>query len=295
MYLACDACALQYDVSQYNEGTRIRCKCGEVLTVPAQRVTRISCASCGAQVAHDATQCPYCRGAVRRGVCPACFQPLRRGAKFCDECGGSIRPQVVKTPEATDRECPRCDGKLFHVHLEGHAFDQCSSCGGLWVDSRTVESIMRDRPQAIETGVKPDLATGNAENVGLLTGEFKGRVYVPCPQCKKIMTPQNYARSSGVIVDVCREHGIWFDAGELNKILDFISRGGLVEARKKEALRAKEEAASARADAKRSKQTSHSVGVYGGSAAGMTTGAGDVVLVEALVEGVGALWKMFGD
>ena len=28
----------------------------------------------------------------------------------------------------------------------------------------------------------------------------------------------NYARRSGIIVDSCAAHGLWFDAGELNKL-----------------------------------------------------------------------------
>ena len=94
MYLACSACKLQYDVSSYNEGTRVRCKCGEVLTVPSQQVKSICCATCGASVPTNSTQCPYCKGAVRRAVCPSCFRGLREDAKFCDSCGEAIRPHI---------------------------------------------------------------------------------------------------------------------------------------------------------------------------------------------------------
>ncbi len=34
------------------------------------------------------------------------------------------------------------------------------------------------------------------------------------------------ARSAGVIIDVCPEHGFWFESRELPKILDFITRRG---------------------------------------------------------------------
>ena len=44
----------------------------------------------------------------------------------------------------------------------------------------------------------------------------------------------NFARCSGVIVDVCKGHGTWFDAQELSAIVQFIRGGGLDVARRKE-------------------------------------------------------------
>ncbi len=287
MLQACPACSLQYDVSAYNEGTRFRCKCTAILTVTAHQARRVACASCGASVPGDAHICPYCKGAVQRGVCPKCFHALRKDAKFCDDCGESIRAQVIKPPEATDHNCPRCDGTLFHVQLEGYAVDQCSGCAGLWIDRPTVEAIMKDRPQDLETGVRPDLQTGSADQVGLLTGEFKGRAYIPCPHCSKLMTPQNYAKYSGVIVDLCKDHGIWFDAGELNRILQFVSQGGLVEARKKETQRAKEEARDARFDATVSAAQQANRGYQvAGAYGGRTTPVATHALLDLVVEGV---------
>lgn len=46
----------------------------------------------------------------------------------------------------------------------------------------------------------------------------------------------NFARCSGVIVDVCKGHGTWFDRDELREILEFIRNGGFELARQKEKL-----------------------------------------------------------
>ncbi|MCB1036418.1 MAG: zf-TFIIB domain-containing protein, partial [Acidobacteria bacterium] len=54
--------------------------------------------------------------------------------------------------------------------------------------------------------------------------------YRPCPVCGKLMNRQNYGRRSGIIVDRCGEHGIWFDHEELDRILAWIRRGGLRQA-----------------------------------------------------------------
>jgi len=55
------------------------------------------------------------------------------------------------------------------------------------------------------------------------------------------MNRMNFARCSGVIVDVCKQHGTWFDRDELSRIVEFIRGGGLNAARAKEKLAIAEE------------------------------------------------------
>jgi Zn-finger nucleic acid-binding protein len=50
--------------------------------------------------------------------------------------------------------------------------------------------------------------------------------YRRCPVCSKHMNRRNYGKRSGVIIDSCREHGIWFDALELGATLRWIKKGG---------------------------------------------------------------------
>lgn len=53
--------------------------------------------------------------------------------------------------------------------------------------------------------------------------------YLRCPSCSELMNRQNFGKISGVLVDVCREHGIWFDAGEINAVIAFVEEGGMVK------------------------------------------------------------------
>ena len=50
--------------------------------------------------------------------------------------------------------------------------------------------------------------------------------YRRCPSCGVQMLRKNFRKSSGVILDVCREHGTWLDADELEQITGFILSGG---------------------------------------------------------------------
>jgi Zn-finger nucleic acid-binding protein len=58
--------------------------------------------------------------------------------------------------------------------------------------------------------------------------------YVPCPDCRQLMNRSNFARASGVIIDTCKKHGVWFDAEELPRIIGFIQKGGMEIARQRE-------------------------------------------------------------
>jgi len=67
-----------------------------------------------------------------------------------------------------------------------------------------------------------------------------GKMYVKCPACSTLMNRKLFATGAGVVVDICKAHGTFFDIGELPAILEFVQRGGLALAARKDAERAKQ-------------------------------------------------------
>lgn len=63
-----------------------------------------------------------------------------------------------------------------------------------------------------------------------------------CPVCRKLMVRRAFAGSSGVVLDVCGTHGLWFDAEELDGVLAWIRGGGLSRAEERHAEERKEAA-----------------------------------------------------
>lgn len=114
------------------------------------------------------------------------------------------------------------------ISLGAERLRECETCGGLWLDVAAFERICvsREEQSAVLGGAAP--APGHSTD-----GENKIR-YVPCPECNQLMNRINFARCSGVIVDVCKGHGTWFDAQELSAIVQFIRDGGLEKSRQKE-------------------------------------------------------------
>ncbi len=50
----------------------------------------------------------------------------------------------------------------------------------------------------------------------------------------------NFADYSGVIVDLCKKHGTWFDRDELTRIVEFLRSGGMERSRQRQIAEAAE-------------------------------------------------------
>jgi len=86
--------------------------------------------------------------------------------------------------------------------------------------------------------------------------------YVPCPQCGQLMNRINFARCSGVVVDICKGHGTWFDRDELSAIVQFIRGGGLEVSRQKDKAEIEFERQQLRAEELAAAKRAASRGVY---------------------------------
>jgi Zn-finger nucleic acid-binding protein len=48
------------------------------------------------------------------------------------------------------------------------------------------------------------------------------------------MNRVNFGRVSGVVLDVCRDDGLWFDQDELHRVVGFLQSGGLERGQRRE-------------------------------------------------------------
>ncbi|HEX5703194.1 MAG TPA: zf-TFIIB domain-containing protein [Pyrinomonadaceae bacterium] len=119
---------------------------------------------------------------------------------------------------------------MLAITLGASAMRECGSCGGLWLEVAAFEKICADREHQSSVLGMPSPVVEHQIHPAK---EIRVR-YIPCPQCRQLMNRMNFARCSGVIVDICRGHGIWFDRDELRSIIEFIRAGGLELARNKE-------------------------------------------------------------
>lgn len=190
----------------------------------------LNCPGCGAPAASDAPSCPYCKSRLATVACPGCFGMVFAGSRHCQHCGAAVAREEKAEPESLP--CPRCRGEMPVVEVGASRVRECAACSGLWLDAATFDAICSDRErQASVLGLGAHAPIPGEEQVR----------YLPCPVCAGLMVRSNFQRISGVVVDVCRAHGTWFDRDELRSIVEFIRGGGLERARKKEMLTLEEE------------------------------------------------------
>lgn len=155
------------------------------------------------------------------------------GSKHCPRCGAAAA--VPEVGDAKDRKCPRCRVEMSSVTLGATGVLECDRCLGLWLNVASFEKICAEREE--QSAI---LGLASPAPVHAVSETSKVN-YVRCPECSQLMNRVNFARCSGVIVDVCKGHGTWFDRDELSRIVEFIRQGGLEASRNREKAALEEE------------------------------------------------------
>lgn len=189
------------------------------------KVEALNCPNCGASVADKSVRCNHCNSRLKTMSCSSCFGTIFEGSKFCPLCGSKAVASNVLTEENLG-DCPRCKVRMQLIEVDEIRLSECERCEGIWADVETFEAICasRENQSAILKKLDEILHHPKYEKVQ----------YVPCPQCKHLMNRNNFAKVSGVVIDTCKEHGVWFDAEELPRIIEFIRKGGMEYSRQKE-------------------------------------------------------------
>ena len=176
----------------------------------------LHCPNCGAAAEPDAGRCPYCRARLATVSCPSCFALGFEGAAFCHACGAA---RVRRREDDEAARCPACREALQRIDLGSTPLLECVACDGVWVDADVFERLCAERES--QTAVLHRLS---ARAEVKATGPVR---YRPCLRCGKMMNRVNFGKLSGAVIDVCRGHGTFLDAGELHQIVTFIQQGGL--------------------------------------------------------------------
>lgn len=107
-------------------------------------------------------------------------------------------------------DCPVCnDSPMITLELDNVEIDHCFKCLGIWLDAGELEMLLDDHQKA--------------EN---LLNQLKPAQKYPeksrkCPICLKQMNKiAVISDKSEILLDKCsKNHGLWFDKGELPNIL----------------------------------------------------------------------------
>ncbi len=270
MIITCTRCNSHVDTGDQEPGDIVTCRCGLGIMVPEAPATagKMGCPSCGAPVDPNLRLCNFCDTRLATVMCPSCFGMVFDGAKHCVHCGGELRAErVVHHGDETEHCCPRCDEhpKLRVEVVSGIPLERCAQCEGLWIERDVVERVYESAEEMPDVEA---LASGGRSAGPTGDGVFKPEGYIRCPHCDKMMNRHNFGRFSGVIIDICRDHGTWFDADELRRIVEFIKSGGLEKQARREREELREEMRRMRSQQRMDEMRSslevrgHNVGVH---------------------------------
>lgn len=118
-------------------------------------------------------------------------------------------------------DCTHCKTPMMTAELENVEVDFCGQCGGIWLDAGELESLLGDEQLRRQVLSSFSLAPDAVE---------KPR---KCPICRKKMEKVDVGQGqNSVLLDRCPSHGIWFDRGELSRLLQsgaFDPQGKIVQ------------------------------------------------------------------
>jgi Zn-finger nucleic acid-binding protein len=196
------------------------CRCPPSL----KEAKSVRCPACGGSIKVGTRACPFCSSTVATCRCAACLAWNLAGAAHCQACGKPLLGEQG-AGQAAGCNCPRCGARLQAREYADMSVDECDSCGGLFIPPAMMDRIVaaHDRGASLRLAL-PRRAVARETKVQ----------YIRCPVCNKMMNRKAFGRYSGVIVDTCKAHGLWFDSGELAEVIRFVQGGGLERKRERE-------------------------------------------------------------
>jgi len=174
-------------------------------------------------------------------LCSSCSAPLPADTSRCSYCGTrndmdfAAVGRFTAAVETSRRHCPDCAVPLQTVRVDTgaglFAIERCERCYGLFFDTGEI-------PAFLEASVSPAFSVNLRELAAI--NEERGSTrrpvrYIKCPDCGVMMNRVNYCAMSGVVVDQCKDHGIWLDNGELVQLMEWKKAGGQLLAQQKTA------------------------------------------------------------
>jgi Zn-finger nucleic acid-binding protein len=110
--------------------------------------------------------------------------------------------------------CPRCDLALYEGKTAAVTLLGCGECGGIWLDNTNAQrAVASIDAQVLELASR---ASSHARH------DVDRSPPVRCAECRAPLRRVKTTRLA-VEVDVCAEHGTWFDRGELRVVLEALT------------------------------------------------------------------------
>jgi Zn-finger nucleic acid-binding protein len=165
----------------------------------------LTCARCGAPLpAHAAQSVATCT------FCHATAAPAPRVVEQIVQRVVVVAEGVGEDGKATgSMRCPRCGGECREGRVKEAVLRGCTKCAGLWIDNGTVGRLRQHTDSDVES-----LARDLTRVIAMPMPLAQRTAQLSCPVCTKRLRRVEIPETPNA-VDVCDEHGTWFDRDEL--------------------------------------------------------------------------------
>lgn len=111
--------------------------------------------------------------------------------------------------------CPRCQTPLQVQNADRLVMNCCYQCGGLFLDGASSKRVV--------DAVDPNAVAAANQVSQYARANVATDAIAPCPMCNKALDKMPIPNAN-VTVDVCREHGVWFDRDELQRVVQAVGQ-----------------------------------------------------------------------
>jgi len=160
--------------------------------------------------------------------CIFCSAPLPKQGLNCSYCN-RLNPLNIKVLEKikekttqSEHLCPICNISLIELENKIVTLEYCLQCDGILIEEELFEKLIKYKTTPTDN-FNPHYLRFIQDHP---RDNRKKSQFHNCPICQEIMCTINYKKISGVLLDICEEHGIWLDGGELRQIIEWHEVGG---------------------------------------------------------------------
>jgi Zn-finger nucleic acid-binding protein len=154
----------------------------------------------------------------------------------CRSCGRQFEAPGFRDAQCPDcgeittmaRACAACTRPVVVQRIAGVALEPCGSCGGTFIGTEAINLLLAERDAQRADAVISAVAANLPSSANDTNAQRK------CPSCATTLARTLSPEGAGIIIDVCKLHGVFLDAGELRRMLEFVRR----ETRERAELRA---------------------------------------------------------
>ena len=162
--------------------------------------------------------------------CQNCGAPLPANNPVCEYCEtrNFVDFNTHSHSGQSNRKCSLCSTLMdtIDVGSEGQPLpiEKCGKCHSLFFDNGEVEQML-----SMYSHDPASINRQRLQNLCELAMESPERkTYIPCPVCAQIMNRQLFGVKSSVVVDLCHDHGLFFEPGEIRHLIEWKRAGGQI-------------------------------------------------------------------